>query len=93
MLNFSFVTPRKAHPCAEPHLLTYPLPDLDIFCRVVGDDQLRGGRGGQILPSFVGFRRRPYNTLALLPCKCVKPKLLSCTTFRSGGFKDETRMC
>jgi len=46
MLNFSFVTPRKAHPCAEPHLLTYPLPDLDIFCRVVGDDQLRGGRGG-----------------------------------------------
>jgi len=37
-----------------------------------GDDRLRGlgVTGGQILPFRIGFRRRPYNTLAL-PCECV----------------------
>jgi len=43
-----------------PRLITYPN---------FGDDQLRG-LGDQILPIYIGFRRRPYNTLTLV-CECV----------------------
>jgi len=59
-----------------------PLSYLDIILQVVGipdiithtyfgDDHLRvlGVAGGQIFPFPIGFRRRPYITLAL-PCEC-----------------------
>ena len=67
----------------SPHLICIK------FCRLVdipdvitladfGDDQLSGLGvvGGQISSFPVGFRCRPYNTLAL-PCECViKPMIL-----------------
>jgi len=38
-----------------------------------GIDGLRGFNvaRGQILGFSIGFRRRPYNTVASLPCECV----------------------
>ena len=47
------------------------IPDV-ITRAYFGNDRLRGLRvtGGQIFPFPIGFRRRPYNTLAL-PCECV----------------------
>ena len=46
-------------------------PDV-ITCAKFGDDRLTGlsVAMGQILGFSIGFRRRPYNTLAL-PCECV----------------------
>jgi len=47
------------------------VPDV-ITCANFGDNRLRGlgVTGCQILPFSIGFRRRPYNTLALR-CECV----------------------
>ena len=46
---------------------------LDVItCAKFVDDRLRGFSMamGQMLVFSIGFRRRPYNTLAL-PCECV----------------------
>jgi len=43
-----------------------------VTCAKFGDDRFRGFSvaRGQIVGFSIGFRRRPYNTLAL-PCECV----------------------
>jgi len=53
--------------------LEVDIPELVTYTNF-GDHRLRvfWGGGGQISPSPIDFRRRPYNTLAL-PCECVIP--------------------
>ena len=51
------------------------VPDVVTYTNF-GDHRLRGFwvAGGQISPSPIDFRRRPYNTLAL-PCERVMPRV------------------
>ena len=84
------------------------IPDVVTYTNF-GDHRLRGFwvAGGQISPSPIDFRRRPYNTLAL-PCErvidvwTVEPQtcfyrrlfageVLSGKTVRSGGHGRVTR--